>query len=39
MGYLQDSDREIEYLNAALEEGDQALFAIVLRETAILIAA
>jgi hypothetical protein len=34
MGYLQDSDRAIEYLNAALEEGDQELFAIALQNVA-----
>jgi hypothetical protein len=34
MGYLQDSDRAIEYLNAALEEGDQALFEIALQNVA-----
>jgi hypothetical protein len=34
MGYLQDSDRAIEYLNAALEEDDQALFAIALQNVA-----
>jgi hypothetical protein len=34
MRYLQDSERAIEYLNAALEEGDQALFAIALQNVA-----
>lgn len=34
MGYLQDSERVIEYLNAALEEGDQALFEIALQNVA-----
>jgi hypothetical protein len=42
MGYLQDADglrpagghRAIEYLNAALEEGDQALFSMALQNVA-----
>lgn len=34
MGYLQDADRAIEYLNAALEEGDQVLFSVALQNVA-----
>lgn len=34
MGYLQDAERAIEYLNAALEEGDEALFGVALRNVA-----
>jgi DNA-binding phage protein len=33
-GYLQDTERAIEYLNAALEEGDQELFTIALQNVA-----
>jgi hypothetical protein len=33
-GYLQDSERAIAYLNAALEEGDATLFTIALQNVA-----
>jgi hypothetical protein len=34
IGYLQDAERAIEYLNAALEEGDLELFSIALQNVA-----
>lgn len=35
IGYLQDSDRAVAYLNAALEEGDSELFLLALQNVAI----
>jgi DNA-binding phage protein len=34
MGYLQDSERAIAYLNAALEEGDLEMFWVALQNIA-----
>lgn len=34
MGYLQDPERAVAYLNAALEEGDAALFLVALQNVA-----
>lgn len=34
MGYLQDPERAVAYLNAALEEGDSELFLVALQNVA-----
>ncbi|NJO39197.1 MAG: transcriptional regulator [Cyanobacteria bacterium RU_5_0] len=34
MGYLQDPERAVAYLNAALEEGDADLFLVALQNVA-----
>jgi hypothetical protein len=34
IGYLQDSERAVAYLNAALEEGDLELFGVALQNVA-----
>jgi hypothetical protein len=34
IGYLQDPERAVAYLNAALEEGDLALFEVALQNVA-----
>ncbi len=34
MGYLQDPERAVAYLNAALEEGEEELFLVALQNVA-----